>query len=552
MNNSLLISLVIPTYNRSNYLKRCLDSILSQEVDCYEIIVSDNASPDDTQEVMQNYLQYSQIYYFRNETNLGARENIYKATKYAQGEYIFWLSDDDYLLPNSLLKVVDVINAHPEVGYIYSPVVAIDDRNGKQFFRRDDFQENKLIDVNLEHLPTVMSSAWVFSRQILKRELIDWRLWHQNKDNAYFMLIIVGNIFLEHPAYYIVHDLVHHIWFNTIHWEEFGLDKLSIEIRTGRDYSQCMKIVLANHKNKFQKFNLILNWKKRQLLSMLNNEAITNSFKSVGTIKTISLILADFQYNVFTVLWITEWLITHFLVSFVARIKYIIKQTVKKFMFLVLGKTMYSSILDAVRQWRSNRQINQLLHNSQFKATQIVDARQNRKINLEIGAGNKKGKNDWITLDLNTECDLYWDLLLPLPFPDNSIDMIYSSHVLEHFYYRDLIKLLENCHQVLKENGKISICVPDASTYVKAYLNPKEFDFDNFFQYKPAFNFHSEIDYINYIAYMDGHHRHMFDSKNLIAILEKMGFKNARLRELDLSLDKPELDYESIYAEATK
>jgi len=51
---------------------------------------------------------------------------------------------------------------------------------------------------------------------------------------------------------------------------------------------------------------------------------------------------------------------------------------------------------------------------------------------------------------------------------------------------------------------------------------------------------------------MDGHHRHMFDSKNLIAILEKVSFKNVKLRDFDPSLDKPERDYESIYAEATK
>lgn len=335
MKKDLLVSFVVPTYNRSNYLKRCLDSILSQKADCYEIIVSDNASPDDTQEMVQNYIQNPQVHYFRNEINLGARENIYKATRYAQGDYVFWLSDDDYLLPDTLSKVIEVINSHPEAGYIYSPVVTIDDRNGQIHCRRDDFTQNKLIDVNLEHLPTVMSSAWVFSRQILKKEFIDWQVWERNKDNAYFMIIIVGNIYLEHPAYYIANDLIYHTWFNTIHWEEFGIDQLSIQLRTGRDYSQCMKIVLANHKKLFQKLNLIFSWEKQQLLSMLNNNSeITNAFKSIGKIKTITLILGHYQYNPFIILWLIEGLIT----NFITNIKYKIKYSIKKFMFSCIKK----------------------------------------------------------------------------------------------------------------------------------------------------------------------------------------------------------------------
>ena len=313
MNNSLLISLVIPTYNRSNYLKRCLDSILSQEVDCidcYEIIVSDNASPDDTQEVIKSYTHYPQLHYFRNDTNLGARENIYRATKQAQGEYIFWLTDDDYLLPNALSRVVKAINSHPEAAYIYSPVVTIDDSSKQVFCRQDDFQENKLIDFSCKNLFVVMSSAHIFSRQILKRELIDWKLWSQNKNNAYFMIILVGNIFLNHPAYFISDDLVHHTWFNVIYWEEFGTDKLSVQIRIFRDYSQCMQIVLSHFKNKFQKFYLVKKWERICLLRALNyNTDISNSFQSIGIIQAISLILFNFQYNFVVIFSVLEYLV---------------------------------------------------------------------------------------------------------------------------------------------------------------------------------------------------------------------------------------------------
>ena len=55
-------------------------------------------------------------------------------------------------------------------------------------------------------------------------------------------------------------------------------------------------------------------------------------------------------------------------------------------------------------------------------------------IKLEIGAGPVKGRNGWTTLDLNEESDLFWDLRELLPFPDGSVDILYCSHVLEHFH----------------------------------------------------------------------------------------------------------------------
>ena len=220
------------------------------------------------------------------------------------------------------------------------------------------------------------------------------------------------------------------------------------------------------------------------------------------------------------------------------------KLLIKKFVPKVIYKTVLTALSTLYRK--------KLLADSKFKASKMIFDRQNSQLKLEIGAGEKKGKNDWITLDLSAKCDLYWDLLLPLPFPKNSIDMIYSSHVLEHFTYEDLMRLLINCYGTLKVGGKFSVCVPDASIFINGYVNPKEFDSFKYCASDPGFNFNSEIDYINYTAYMGGHHRHMFDSKNLIAILQKVGFKNVNLRQFDPLIDKLERDYESIYAEAER
>lgn len=171
---------------------------------------------------------------------------------------------------------------------------------------------------------------------------------------------------------------------------------------------------------------------------------------------------------------------------------------------------------------------------------------------LEIGAGPDRKLPGWTTADLSEGCDLVLDLARPLPFPDNSVDKIYSSHVLEHFYFNDLLKLLSECRRVLKPSGVFSASVPNARIYIEAYARPESFDPALYCRHAPAYNYNSRIDYLNYMAYMDGHHRYMFDEENLIAILGKAGFKNPRLRPFDSGIDIKQRDFQSIYVEAQK
>lgn len=178
--------------------------------------------------------------------------------------------------------------------------------------------------------------------------------------------------------------------------------------------------------------------------------------------------------------------------------------------------------------------------------------KEKKPIKLEIGSGKKKGVNGWLTLDMVEGSDIYWDLSLGLPFPDESIEKIYSSHVFEHFSYEDGQLLLEECHRVLVPDGEFSISVPNAKIYIEAYMNSDSLDENKYFGYKPAFNNSSKIDYVNYMAYMGGHHRHMFDEENLLSYLNKKEFKEVFVREFEPEFDLLVRDFESIYARAIK
>ena len=113
--------------------------------------------------------------------------------------------------------------------------------------------------------------------------------------------------------------------------------------------------------------------------------------------------------------------------------------------------------------------------------------------------------------------------------------------------------MLNECKRVLKPKGTFSICVPNARLYIDAYLNNNS----KFLELKPSFlgtayNNTTRIDLVNYIAYMNGFHKYMFDEENILCILKKAGFNNVKPRQYDPETDLQDRDYESLYAIAEK
>jgi predicted SAM-dependent methyltransferase len=138
-----------------------------------------------------------------------------------------------------------------------------------------------------------------------------------------------------------------------------------------------------------------------------------------------------------------------------------------------------------------------------------------KEIKLELGSGPKKGLNGYVTVDIRG-ADLCRNLKKGIPLKDQSVTSIYSSHMLEHLSYKDIMSLLNECNRVLKKGGTLSICVPDAHHYILAYIQKREF-IGKDLCYQPAVvETGSYIDQVNYIAYMDGHHSYMFDEQNLV------------------------------------
>lgn len=173
------------------------------------------------------------------------------------------------------------------------------------------------------------------------------------------------------------------------------------------------------------------------------------------------------------------------------------------------------------------------------------------EINLELGSGPKRGTNGWTTIDTEF-ADINWDLRRGIPLPDESVNKIYSSHLLEHMPYEELLRFLFECRRVMKTGGEFLVSVPNFRLYIDAYKDGKDFK-DRDTWYKPArVDTGSAMDQLNYIIYMKDQHKYMFDEVNLLNLLRKAGFSDVRLREFNPTLDLSERDFESIYATALK
>ena len=106
MNNYPEITIGLPLRNRARFLKRRLNSILSQSFKNFELIISDNASTDDTKEICKKYQKKDErIAYIKQKRNLGiARNFIFVLTK-ARGKYFIWAADDDQWEKNFLTRL---------------------------------------------------------------------------------------------------------------------------------------------------------------------------------------------------------------------------------------------------------------------------------------------------------------------------------------------------------------------------------------------------------------------------------------------------------------
>ena len=124
------VSVSLPVFNGERYLAQAIGSILDQTYRDFELIISDNASTDRTEELCRSFeARDRRIRYVRQPRNIGASPNFNICYELASGEYFKWAAHDDYLEPEYLAQCVEALDANPDAVLCQSLVRLIDDHD---------------------------------------------------------------------------------------------------------------------------------------------------------------------------------------------------------------------------------------------------------------------------------------------------------------------------------------------------------------------------------------------------------------------------------------
>lgn len=172
-----MISVIIPLYNRQKTIIKTLDSLKAQTYKDFEVIIINDGSTDDSEQVVAKYLQQnsgSNAYSFFNQTNQGAPAARNRGFKESKGDFLLFCDADAKLEPIALEIMLEALKRNPEASYAYSSF-----NWGKKLFKLDEFNPEQLKKMPCIHSMSLIRradfpvSGWDESL----KKFQDWDLW---------------------------------------------------------------------------------------------------------------------------------------------------------------------------------------------------------------------------------------------------------------------------------------------------------------------------------------------------------------------------------------
>lgn len=232
MENNILLSICIPTFNRAESLSYSLRSVIEATKgfeSSVEIIVSNNCSTDLTNEVLKSYSSISNYKYFTNQSNIGFNYNYFKLIDlYSSGKYCWIIGDDDFLKPDSVSQVLAILSLYLETDFIYANyetkpfrLIIKDFNDNSQIFPITDLYEgkgnslcsfNELLNKNIGKTNILLTyiSASIFNRKLLKefdKSIFSDKSWVTFRD-VFPHSYMFGSTMINRTAYYFDNPLI--------------------------------------------------------------------------------------------------------------------------------------------------------------------------------------------------------------------------------------------------------------------------------------------------------------------------------------------------------
>lgn len=205
-----LVSIIITSYNRASLIGQAIDSALAQDYQNLEVIISDNNSTDNTDEVIKKYLGDPRIKYFKNVTNLGMAGNFRIATEErAKGEFLTYISSDDYLINERFIsQAIKIINNYDNVLLVFAKGmtllekenILLADKHSELYLK--EFKHGQDVFLDFANSKTLGWGAALINR----RELLAINIFNSTSSSvdyeANLLLMLRGNVgFIKIPTY---------------------------------------------------------------------------------------------------------------------------------------------------------------------------------------------------------------------------------------------------------------------------------------------------------------------------------------------------------------
>jgi len=279
---SFRLTVCVITYNQAPYIRQCLDSILSQDLDePFEVVVGDDSSTDGTRKIIEEYVaQYPGVVrLLPGEQNRGATANYFHTHAEARGEFVAHIDGDDYWLPGKLRAQLDAMRRHPDCAICAHDCLVFDEATGRieanHFFRKRlkvNPQNETILDLAFlaAHLPFFAHSTKMYRRSAAEgliyegREMIDchWHLYHAGRGSIVYINKVLGayrrgvgvshaSLSVQVPSQYL-RDMFED---SVVYGVALGIPQAALNRSAARTYGRwAVKFALAGQMEEFAQY----------------------------------------------------------------------------------------------------------------------------------------------------------------------------------------------------------------------------------------------------------------------------------------------------------
>ena len=206
-----LFSVCIPAYNRARYLPALLDSIIAQARSDFDIVICEDNSPerDKIKEIVCAYSAlHPHIRYYENEGNLGYDGNIRNLVEKADGEFCFFMGNDDLMCPGALDTVAAIVERHPDVGLILKSYAWFDESPDRVNQAVRYFTEERRFEAGRQAISLCYRRSGVLSGYIVRRDPAQRVATDKFDGTLYYQMHLTASVLADRPAVFTPEVLI--------------------------------------------------------------------------------------------------------------------------------------------------------------------------------------------------------------------------------------------------------------------------------------------------------------------------------------------------------